>query len=437
LSHPVPEQITQALEELGRVLQSVEGQPVDPLTAEWAVVERGIARLLGGAFDPQKSSHGDIAFVLSIALGERLRRDLDGFWFRNRAAPAGLSLGFADAILMVSPFELSVQALRQARLALFDQAKQDLGEALARAKTGQAASLGEHKLGPDDYRHLFDPGLVQLVALESAKAESAWRNTAGQNARDIEAAVARLPARVPVEVRQEMQDQLLGVLRRLDQDVPLRSQIGEAPAMFELVGLLHGLKQATSFAAVELWQGILLPLLHIGAAQDFPPLDEEDLGAFRRGVDPLLIYIETVPFQTPAADEDGLLGVFPAECVAPVDPAFQDIPAQRLLKVSPEPLAKLCDTFEASAVRASLARFTTYLEEKAGGAPPASEKNGGDPAMIEVALAFLSSLVDVMRAVRDDRAALCIRRATAAEASSEDTIGELRQALQAGRIILV
>jgi len=58
------------------------------------------------------------------------------------------------------------------------------------------------------------------------------------------------------------------------------------------------------------------------------------------------------------------------------------------------------------------------------------------PPLREVSLALLSELSEVIKAVGEGKGVLCLRRATEAEAGSEAAIAELRQALQAPRIIL-
>jgi len=438
LSQPSPMQIPQAIEELRRALQAALGQPVDPLTAEWSALEPGIARLLGGAFNPQNPNHGGVAFLVAAALGERLCRDLNGFWFPNRAAPAGAAIGFADALIVVSPLDVALQALSRAQLGLFEQVKKDLSEALGQARAQQAMHIGARKLGPDDFRRFFDPGLLQFMAVDQAKAQEAWHGDAGAAVRDISDALSRLPARVPEDVKKQMRDQLVGTLQRLDQGVPLGTQVAKAPPLLELVGLLAGQKQETRFAPAELWQDILLPLLHIGAVKEFPPLDEEEVEAFKNGAEPLLVFVESVPFKTPVADEDGLLGVFPPESISLLDPAFQNVPATRLLQASVEPLKEVCRGFDVQAMRASIETFTAYLVEKAG--QPAAQPEDGDarqgPPLREVSLALLSELCEVVKAVEEGKGVLCLRRATEAEASSEPAISELRQAMQAPRIIL-
>jgi len=377
-----------------------------------------------------------VAFLLAAALGERLCRDLNGFWFPNRAAPAGAAVGFADALIVVSPLDLTIQALSRAQLTLFDQVKKDLTEALGQARAQQAMNIGGRKLGPDDFRRFFDPGLLQFLAVDQSKAQEAWRGTADAAAKEIRDALSRLPSRVPDEVKKQMGEQLVGTLQRLDQGVPLATQVSKAPPLLELVGLLQGQKEATRFAPAELWQDILLPLLHIGAVEEFPPLDEEEIDAFKNGADPLLIFVETVPFKSPASDEDGLLGVFPSESISLIDPAFQNVPATRLLRASPEPIADLCRTFDTAATRRSIERFSAYLAEKAGQEAAPSTGDDGQPPLRDVSLALLTELCEVVRAVDEGKGVLCLRRATEAEASSEAAIAELRQAMQAPRIIL-
>src|SRR5204863_4922610 len=109
-----------------------------------------------------------------------------------------------------------------------------------------------------------------------------------------------------------------------------------------LLVLLSAAAETTRFAPAELWQHLLLPLLHIGPATTFPPLDDEEREALRDGADPLLLYVDSVPFRTPSPDEDGLLGVFPPAALGVVDPSlpsFAGNPNVRLLAVPADALA--------------------------------------------------------------------------------------------------
>ena len=69
---------------------------------------------------------------------------------------------------MLSPFGAVMEALATARLARLDDVQKDIRNSLAQVKFG-AGGLGggAQRLHPEDYMRLFDPGFVQVVALDS------------------------------------------------------------------------------------------------------------------------------------------------------------------------------------------------------------------------------------------------------------------------------
>jgi hypothetical protein len=430
-SHPAVDQLRQALGAVGR-------PDVDPMTSTWSEIEAGVARLLGGPFSPDQPEHTGVAMLVAAAFGERVCRDLSGFWFPNRSVPGGAAVGFGEATMMFSPLEVVAQALARARLTMLDDVTKDLGGALGRARIESASHLGAAALGPEDYRRMFDPGFVQLACVELAKVRAALARTPPEAAREIEAALGRMPASVPAPVRASVRDQIVGALAGLPPSGPLSSHAAEAPPLIELLALLEGATETTRFAPAELWQHVLLPLLHIGPAETFPPLDDEDRAALHDGADPLVVYVETLPFRTPAADEDGLLGVFPQDALGPLDPSLAALPSVRVVTVPVSPLAALAAGFDRTAIRAAVDRFTRHAVEQAQGVgAPAPNLESG---LLPIALELLGELARVVEAVGEGAVgerALCIRRAPEAEAASDSALQELRRALQGSRIILL
>lgn len=433
-SHPVPPQAKAALDQFRHALRTVEGIDLDPVTAPWDQLERAVIKLLGGAFDPQQPAHRSVALMVASAFAERLTRELGAFWFPNRGTPDGAALGFPHGVVVVSPVDVAVQALSRARLALLDDATKDLRGVIERARAANPAAA-EGVLAPEDYRRLFDPGFVQFVCLDPAKAKAALDNTPDDTARSLEDAFARLPPEVPAELRDPMRAELVGALRRLDAGKPMRELVGRAPQLVELMALLHGAVAGTGFAQAELWQDVLLPLAHIGPADNFPAVDDDELGAWKSGADPLLVYVETLPYRIPATDEDGLLGVFPADDITLLDPCFAGLPAVRLVQTPPASAGEALTGFDARALRSSIERFRDGLAAQAGAEAPAAPAHDG-PTLLDVSLSLLEDLSDVMTRVAGGAGVLCLRRATEAEASTEAGIDELRKALNGPRIIL-
>jgi hypothetical protein len=425
------------IDQLRRALREVERKEVDPLTAPWSEIEPGVAKLLGGPFSPDKAEHAPVAFLLAAAFGERVCRELGGFWFQNRATPDGAAIGFPEVSLMFSPLDVVLQALSRARLTLLDDVAKDLGATLARAREQAAASGAAARLGPDDYRRLFDPGFVQLACVDLAKVRAALGRTPAEAAREIEEAVARMPANVPANVRASLREEIAGALRQLPPDRPLSTHARVAAPLAEVVALVEAAIDTTRFAPAELWQHVLLPLLHIGAAETFPALDADEREALRDGTDPLVMYVDTVPFRTPAADEDGLLGVFPPESLAPLDPAFEGTPTVRALVAPAATLAPLAAAFDRGALRAAIERFTRHAVTEAQGA--AESAPNVESKLLPIALELLGELARVVAAVGEPggERALVVRRAPEAEAASDMALKELRRAMQGSRIILI
>jgi hypothetical protein len=429
-----------AVAQLREAFRAVELGDVDPMTAPWSSVEPGVARLLGGPFTPESQEHATIATLVAATFGERIRRDLSGFWFPNRAAPGGVAIGFAEAPMMLSPLELVLQALSRAKLSMLDDVTQDLGGTLARARaeTSLGAGAAPPALGPEDYRRMFDPGFVQFACLDMAKVRSVLARTTEEAARDVEDALSRLPAAVPPQVRSSMRDQIAGALKSIPGDQALSAHAGPALPLVELMVLLGAAVETTRFAPAELWQHVLLPLLHIGPAATFPPLDDEERDALRDGADPLLLYVDTVPFRTPSPDEDGLLGVFPPDKLGVVDPCFAAQPTVRMIAVPAGALAPAAAGFDRTALRGAVEAFTRHAVSEAQGS--GAKAPNVESGLLTTALELLGELIRTLNAVGEGAAGervLCVRRAPEAEAASDATLQELRKAMQASRIILI
>jgi hypothetical protein len=422
-----------ALEQLRKILVSPEGAAIDPTTADWPDIEKGVVLLLGGAFSPQQQGHLDVVFMVASALAERLRGEFGAFWFQNRSSPHGATVGFPQGILVFSPFEVVFELLGRAQLAQLGKVVEDLRAALAR---GGAATAKPGGLGPADYQRIFDPGLVQLFAFDPQAVSAALDATAGSTLRDFEYGFSKLTTEIPEKVRAQISREVQGALGRLTPDAPIGSQIGRAPQLVEFVALAVGGTMGTGIAPAEFWEQLLLPLLHVGAAEDFAAPDEEELASYREGVEPLLLYVDLVPYQTPAADEDGLLGVFPAEDVKLIDARWAGSQGVRVLRLDTAAIEDVCASFDPAQVRASVERFAAACATAAGGPAAAPDRAPGQPALLDLVLMLAQDVCHLVQTVQAKGWALGLRYATESEASSEPVLQDLRRAIKEPRIVL-
>ncbi|HYH98244.1 hypothetical protein [Hyalangium sp.] len=429
---PVPPHVYQAQAQLAADLENVEGKPVDLLKAPWGDVEKSVLKLVGGAFQANRREQQMLALGLAGAFAARLSSEHQAFWFPNRDSPEGFSLGFPAAIIMLSPFGAVMDGMSQGNLSMLEKLAADIRNSLGQVRfnAGAAMSLGgQPKLGPADYQRLFDPGFLQFVVLDPAKAKSTFESKPDSLARDVKDALGRTQPPLPQESRQQFEGQIVMSLQRLEASKPLAEQVERAPRLVELMAHMVATVGGTGCAPEEFWGEIVLPLLFIGVPQQFPPLDEEELEAYKQGAEPLALFVDMVP-HAHKAPEEGLLGTFEMTEIGLPHPSFSKVGALRLLQVDPSRIRGLLEQFDPDKTLDVVKRFTQYLAEKSG--KPAEESPQGK----EMMQAAMMLLADLKRAVTTEQGPLCLRRLTEAEAASEQALALVRKAMQGGRIIL-
>jgi len=422
----VPPSVELAFQQLSEGLQQVGANDVDLMKSQWADIERGIARLLGGKLDMRRPEHQAVALGLAAAFGKRLAAEDGGFWAQNRESPDGLIMGFPDAVIMLSPFSAVMDALSRSNLARLEDVVKEIRTALGRARL----SLGgkQARLGPEEYERLFDPAFIQFVRLDSDKLKEAWERPTSELSRNVRDALNRA-TQLPAEIRTQMESQLLGTLGALDPNQGVMAQLEKAGRFAEFVAHLVATTEATRPAPEEFLSGVVFPLLFIGAPTQFPPLDEEEREAAKQGVDPLFLYLDLVPYQTPAA-EDGLLGALSPEDVGLPHQALGAISPLRLLAVKLDRLGPALEKFDPEASKRAFKVFSDYVREQTGTALNATQSE----PVINEAITLLAEMKKVWAA--REKGLIALRRLTEAEASSEPALTILRNALNGPRIIL-
>jgi hypothetical protein len=430
----LPAHLKNALDHLAASAQAVERRPVDVLHTSWAELEKSVIKILGGAFDLEKPEHQAVALGLAASLGERFAESDKAFWFPNRESPEAAMLGFPEAILMISPFGAVLDALTQAKLPLLDAVGEDVRKSLAEAKFSLAsAGPGAPRLGPEDYRRLFDAGFIQLLRVDPQKLKALFDARPAALMRDFREALAKTGKELPQDAREQFEQQVVSSLQRLKLDQPLSAQVATSPRLMELLIHLFATVGATGAAPEEFWHDVVMPLLFIGAPAQFPPLDEEEMKLVSEGVEPLALFLDAVPYQQ-ASLEDGLLGVFePKDVSLPHDDLGRGNVPPRLLQTKTGAIASLVSGFDPKKSQEALAGFSAYLGGKAGKpmvtSAPAQQ-------MFEAALTLLQDLKRVVDDAAKEGSGLCLRRITEAEASSEPALMMVRKAIQGPRIIL-
>lgn len=426
----LPPHLAAAFEELEHAIEGVEGRKVDLLTTPWAEIEKSVIKLLKGAFTPNKPEHQMLSLGVSVAFAQRLEKEIPCFYFLNRESAEGVSLGFSEAVVTLSPFTAATESLLLANLPRLDDVARELRAAIGRVKFSGSGAAPQ-RLTRDDYQRLFDPGFVRFLAIDPKKIDAAFAMTPGRLGMEIKEALGRAGSRLPADAKKQMELQLVGALSRLDGNSPVVGQIEKAPRVGELIVSLWGTTKSTGAAAEELWQDVLVPLLLIGTPEKFPNVEPDELAAVAQGVDPFLLMLETVPFSTPAPDEQGLLGAIPADKLTVVHPAFLKAGPARMIQVNLDSLKPALDAFDANKTKEFVKRYFAHVKAALGGkgpdAPAGTAQNVFDAAMI---------MLTELKAASAAGVSMCMQRQTEMEAHSEGALAELRSALSGPRIIL-
>lgn len=435
-AHPVPQHVHQAQAQLAAALAQVEGKPVDLLQVPWADLEKSVAKLLGGsAFQVNAPQHQALALGIAGAFAARMAAEHQAFWFPNRDSPEGATLGFPEAIIMLSPFGAVMDAMQQGKLARLEDLAADIRRSLGQVRFGAGANpgaaLGQPKLGPADYQRLFDPGFLQFVVLDPNKTKTVFETRPDALARDVKDALGRTQPPLPQEARQQFEGQIVMSLQRLEATKSLAEQVERAPRLAELMAHMVATVGGTGCAPEEFWHQIVLPLLFIGVPAQFPPLDEDEVEAFKEGAEPLALFVDVVPHAQPAPEE-GLLGAFEMSEVGLAHPSMAKVGALRLIQIQAARLKPLLEQFEPDKTVDAVKRFTQYVSEKAGKATGEETPQGKE--MLQAAMMLLTDLKRAVTTVQGGQ--LCLRRLTEAEAASEQALALVRRAMQSGRIIL-
>ncbi|HUS30503.1 MAG TPA: OmpA family protein [Kofleriaceae bacterium] len=155
------------------------------------------------------------------------------------------------------------------------------------------------------YIRMHTVPLGQWMSMDFAGLAKLW------NEEPCEKLVAVLKERGPRLGPQNFQvvEQVVAALSRAKQDVPVAKQTGDR-GLFEAIAQIIALRHATAPVAIDILERIVMPALHVGMPDKFPPLDEDDLSNLRKGIELFAFFTEVMPHKY-QADDEGFLGTIP------------------------------------------------------------------------------------------------------------------------------
>jgi hypothetical protein len=279
--------------------------PLDLITFEtWLLGQIGDEEQL----DLDLSGHRELWFNFGAWIGEALRLRHGGHWLTLGEEPKSWRLGFSKILLEVVPHQFAEQLLRlgsgvakklvseieRLRVQHQDQVERDDGVEIDR-------------FTPQHYFRMHTMPLGQWMVMDFALVDRLWNRAA---ARDLIKEVRKSAKRLG-EANAPIIDKVVEAIAKANQDQPVGLQTGDR-GLFEAVGQIVALRRTTAPIAMDVLEQYVMPAMHIGIPDQFPPLDDDDLASLRRGIELFALFVEVIPHKYPA-DDAGFLGAIPNE----------------------------------------------------------------------------------------------------------------------------
>lgn len=332
--------------------------PMDLITFEtWLLGHLGDRDEL----DLDVNTHRDLWFSFGAWIAETLRDRHGGFWLIGNEDPRTWRMGFSKILVEIAPHAFAEKLLRSGqgcgrRLLGEIERIRGLHEQAAAAEGGKARD----RYGPSHYARMHTVPLAQWMALDLARLRSAWTEKSAVELKELVGSAAkRLPAQNAPIV-----EKITEMLSQLEPSRPCGEQVNERP-LFEAVAQILAMKRATAPLAVDMLEKVVLPALHVGTPDKFPPLGADDVMNIRKGVELFAVYVDVVPYAHPA-EEGGFLGTFSPKDISTPYPDRGNLEIGRgdWVVVNPGRIRPQIDRFDPKRMLAAYDRFLRYAQEQ-------------------------------------------------------------------------
>lgn len=258
--------------------------------------------------DLKSEDHWEVWFSFGAWIGETMRRRHGGHWLMMGDDPHTWRLGFSKLLLEIAPFMFAEMLLRmgsgatrkmvteieRVRVLHEEQEERDGGRSLDRF-------LAQH------YIRLHTVPLGQWMSMDFARLASLWNDSPVSSLIEaLKESAQRLPPG-----NAQIVEQVIAAVSRAKQDEPIARQTNDR-GLFEAIAQIIALRRTTQPLAIDILERVVMPAMHVGMPEKFPPLDEDDFGNLRRGIELFAFFVEVVPHKY-QADDEGFLGTIPHE----------------------------------------------------------------------------------------------------------------------------
>jgi hypothetical protein len=334
--------------------------PIDVITFDsWVLGHIGDRDEL----DLDVNTHQEIFFSFGAWIGEMLRMRHGGFWLFGGDDPRAWRLGFSKILMEIAPHVFAERLLRSGQ----GMTRRMLTEVerIRATHDEQAAQEGgsaKDKYAPQHYARLHTVPLAQWLVLDMNRVSGLWARTPVQELRATVASDGKKlpPQNAPVLAKI---DEAFG---KLDPAQPAVGQ-GVDRGLFEAVAQITSLRRVTAPIAIDVLEKIVLPALHMGLPESFPPLGDDDLDNIRKGTDLFAVMVDVVPFAH-QAQEGGFLGSFAQDDMATPYPdrANLELGKGDWVGVNPARLRPMLEHFNENKLLIAFEKFVEYVAKQPG-----------------------------------------------------------------------
>ncbi len=251
------------------------------------------------------------------------------------------------------------------------------------------------------YIRLHTVPLGQWMSMDFANLAKLW------NESPVSALVTELREKGPRLGPQNAQivEQVVAALSRAKQDAPIAKQTGDR-GLFEAIAQIIALRRATAPIAIDILERVVMPAMHVGMPDKFPPLDEDDLANLRKGIEMFAFFVEVIPHKF-QADDEGFLGTIPHEQLTTpyADRSVLEIGKGDWVVVNPAHFIPMLGEFDPQKLLDKYDEFVKYVRSL----PDAPNRRDDGRMLAETAIRALADLKACVATAAQNQDALLFR----------------------------
>jgi hypothetical protein len=353
--------------------------------------------------DLKDESHWEVWFNFGSWIGETIRRRHGGHWLLMGDDPHTWRIGFSKIFLEIAPFAFAEQLIKMGsgatrkmvseieriRLLHDEQKERDKGQSLDRF-------LAQH------YIRIHTVPLGQWMSMDLARLAQLW---AREPVSKLVAAIKEAGPRLGPQNAQIVDKVIEALGRAPKPESPIAEQTKDR-GLFEAIAQIVSLRRATAPIAIDILERVVMPALHVGLPEKFPPLDDDDLATLRKSVELFAFFVDVVPHKF-SADDEGFLGTIPHEQLSTpyADREVLEVGKGDWVVVNPAHFAPMIGEFDPQKLLDKYDEFVKYV----GSNPDAPRRRDDGRMLAETAVRALADLKAAVAVAAQNKDSLVFR----------------------------